>query len=130
MKVSYVQRVKRADGRTDLYFRKGTFRSGPLKSADNSHELKVEVDAILAQMEAATIALKPMIGTVRGAMEKYNSSSEFTGLEESTKREYQYKIDELIAVCGAVPLKDVTYPWLKDLPVSYTHLTLPTICSV
>ena len=115
MKVSYVQRVKRADGRTDLYFRKGTFRSGPLKSADNSHELKVEVDAILAQMEAATIALKPMIGTVRGAMEKYNSSSEFTGLEESTKREYQYKIDELIAVCGAVPLKDVTYPWLKDL---------------
>jgi hypothetical protein len=26
-----------------------------------------------------------------------------------------HKIDELIAVCGAVPLKDVTYPWLKDL---------------
>ena len=115
MKVPHVQRVKRANGRTDLYFRKGAFRAGPLKAADNTPELEAEVEAILAQMGTAAIALTPTIGTVRGAMERYNISSEFIGLAEGTKREYQYRIDELIAVCGAVPLQDVTYSWLKAL---------------
>jgi hypothetical protein len=81
MDVRYVQRVKRSNGRVDLYFRKGDFRRGPLMSAYNSPELQQEVDAILAQMAAAAAAAaNPAPGTVRGALSRYNRSAEFVGL--------------------------------------------------
>lgn len=115
MKVRYVQRIKRPCGRVDLYFRKGDHRRGPLKSADYTHELKLEVDAILAEIEAAALAAKPVAGTVGGALKNYNRSAEFIGLEASTKRVYQYMIDELTEDCGDVLLGSVTYAWLKDL---------------
>lgn len=115
MKIPYVQRVKRDNGRVDLYFRKGDHRRGPLKAADNTHDLKVEVDAILAEIETAALAQKPVAGTVGGALKNYNRSAEFIGLEASTKRDYQYKIDELSEDCGDVLLRDVTFAWLKDM---------------
>jgi hypothetical protein len=115
MTIRHIQRIKRKCGRVDLYFRKGEFRRGPLKSADNTHELKLEVDAILAEIEAATLATKPVVGTVGGALENYNRSAEFIGLEASTKRDYQYKITELLEDCGDVLLKDVTFGWLKEM---------------
>ncbi len=115
MTVRYVQRIKRSDGRIDLYFRKGEFRRGPLRSADGTPGLQAEVDAILAQMEAAVAAATPVVGTVRGTLQRYNRSAEFTGLEASTKRHYQYMIDELSDVFGDVLLGAVVYPFLKDL---------------
>jgi len=114
--VKYIQRIRRPDGRVDLYFRKGDLRRGPLVSGDNTLELKDEVDAILAQIAAAAAAAaKPTVGTVGGALEQYNRASEFTSLEASTKRDYQYKIDELKDHCGPVRLDQVTYTWLKAL---------------
>jgi hypothetical protein len=115
MKVRYVQRVRRDDGRTDLYFRKGGVRRGPLKSADGTFELEAEVQAILAEMKQALAAAEPVVGTVGGALKKYNRSSEFITLERSTQRDYQYKINELAADCGDVLLEHVTYDWLKAL---------------
>ena len=116
MDVRYVQRVKRSNGRVDLYFRKGDFRRGPLMSADNSPELQQEVDAILAQMAAAAAAAaNPAPGTVRGALSRYNRSAEFVGLELSTQRNYQYMIDELSDVFGDVRLGAVNFAFLKDL---------------
>lgn len=115
MKVRYVQRIRRENGRVDLYFRKGDHRRGPLNSADNTYELKLEVDAILAEIEAAARAVRPVAGTVGGALKSYNRSAEFIGLEASTKRVYQYIIDELVEDCGDVLLGLVTYSWLKSL---------------
>lgn len=115
MKAPYIQRIKRQNGRVDLYFRKGDHRRGPLKAADDTHDLKVEVDAILAEIKAATLAQKPIVGTVGGALKTYNRSAEFIGLEASTKRDYQYKLDELVEDCGDVLLREVTFSWLKDM---------------
>lgn len=114
MKVPYVQRIKRRDGRVDLYFRKGDFRRGPLVASDGTADLKREVDAILAQIALATTALVPTVGTVGGALRKYNRSSEFIGLAASTQRNYQYMIDELVADFGDTRLTDVDYTLLKD----------------
>ncbi len=115
MTIPYVQRVRRKDGRIDLYFRKGDARHGPLKAADDTLELKLEVDVIVARLATAQAAATPTVGTVLGALEQYNRSSDFTGLEPATKRDYQYKIDELKEDCGSVRLSDVAYPWLKAL---------------
>lgn len=115
LKTKYVQRVRRGDGRTDLYFRKGDVRRGPLKAQDGTFELEAEVQAILAEMNQAAAAAEPVVGTVGGALRKYNRSSEFITLEPSTQRDYQYKINELAADCGDVLLEHVTYDWLKAL---------------
>lgn len=115
MSVRFVQRIKRSNGRVDLYFRKGDFRRGPLKAGDGTPELQDEVDAILAQMEAAAAASAPVVGTVRGALAAYNKSAEFVGLERSTQRNYQYMIDELADVFRDVPLAAVTYPFLMEM---------------
>lgn len=113
--IRYIQRIRRDNGRVDLYFRKGDLRRGPLASADNTSELQAEVDAILAEIAAAQTAAVPAIGTVRGALKAYNKSAAFLSLERSTQRNYQYKIDELAEVFGDVPLGAVTYAFLKDL---------------
>lgn len=116
MTVKYVQRIKRADGRESLYFRKGDFRRGPLLAAYGSPELQAEVDAILAQIEVAAEALAaPAPGTVGGALKRYNKSAEFVGLQASTKRNYQYMISELSDVLGGVLLGAIVYAFLKDL---------------
>lgn len=115
MQVRFVQRVKRPNGRVDLYFRRGDVRCGPLKAADGSDELQAEVDAILAQLQAAAAAAKPAASTIEGALRAYNRSAEYVGLEPSTKRNYQYMIDELIHDVGAVRLADVDFAFLKAL---------------
>lgn len=115
MRVPHVQRVKRANGRVDLYFRKGSVRRGPLKSPDNTPELQTEVSRILEGLKRAAAAAVPVAGTVGRALERYNRSSEFLGLAQSTQRNYQYMIDELVTDCGDLRLQDVDYTWLKDL---------------
>lgn len=115
MTVRFVQRIKRSNGRIDLYFRKGDLRRGPLKAGDGTPELQAEVDAILVQMAAAAAASVPVVGTVRGALVAYNKSAEFLGLATSTQRNYQYMINELSDVFRDVPLAAVTYPFLKEM---------------
>ena len=114
-KVPYVQRIKRKDGRVDLYFRKGDFREGPLSSPDGSEELQAEVEAILKRIEKAEAARVPKAGTVGGMLKAYNKSAEFLALARSTQKEYQRLIDELDADCGDIHLREIDTAWLRDM---------------
>lgn len=115
-KVSNVQRIKRSNGRIDLYFRKNGYREGPLLSPDGTQELKDEVDAILRRLDRASeAASKPKAGTVGGLLSAYNRSAEFLANARSTQKEYQNYIDELIEDIGSVLLKDVTRSWVLEL---------------
>ncbi len=114
--VPHVQRIKRANGRVDLYFRKGGWREGPLKSADGTPELKAEVDAILAKLKlAGEAAAKPKANTVGGTLTLYNRSPEFLCLAASTKYQLQYLIDELIEDCGSTLLNKVDRAWVLEM---------------
>jgi hypothetical protein len=115
-KVRYVQRVNR-DGKVHLYFRKGDYREGPLKSADGSLELVAEVDAILARLANAEAAQKkPVAGTVGAMLKEYNRDpSTFLAKARSTQSEYQRLIDELVEDCGEVRLSEVTPAWLREM---------------
>ncbi|RZJ19089.1 MAG: site-specific integrase [Brevundimonas sp.] len=114
-KVPHVQRIKRSSGRVDLYFRKGDFREGPLRSADNTPELKAEVGAILARIEATIRAATPKAGTVGAMLRQYNKSAEFLALARSTQRAYQRLIDEIDADAGDVMAGEVTAGWVRDM---------------
>lgn len=116
IKVPNVQRVKRKDGRLDLYFRMGDYREGPLTSPDGTAELLAEVTAIKARLKRAAEAHKrPKTGTISGILATYNRSAEFLALARSTQREYQFIIDELTADCGAMLLRDITRAWVIDM---------------
>jgi integrase len=115
IKVPHVQRIKRANGRVDLYFRKGDYREGPLQSPDGSQALADEVRAILQRLEKVQAAGEPKAGTVGGLLKAYNRSAEFLALAGSTQVDYQYLIDELIETVGDVLLSDVTRGWLVSL---------------
>ncbi len=109
LKVPHVQRIKRTDGRVDLYFRKGGWREGPLKSADGTPDLMAEVQTILNKVDRAqTAALKPRSNTVGGLLRAYNKSAEFLMLARSTQGEYQNYIDEIIEDCDTWPLTEVS----------------------
>jgi hypothetical protein len=110
-----VQRVKRANGRVDLYFRKGAYRQA-LTAPDGSEELRAEVEAILKRIaKAAEATAKPIGGTVGAMLKTYNRAAEFLMLAGSTQREYQRLIDELIADCGDVMLPEVDTAWVKGM---------------
>jgi hypothetical protein len=116
LKIPNVQRIKRANGKIDLYFRKGDYREGPLSSADGTPELKEEVDAIMSRLgRAVEAANKPRAGTVGGMLKAYNKSAEYLALARSTQSEYQNYIDELTEDIGDVLLRDVTRSWVMDL---------------
>ncbi|EGF93067.1 phage integrase [Asticcacaulis biprosthecium C19] len=116
IEVKHVQRVKRAKGNTDLYFRKGDYREGPLSSPDGTQALKDEVDAILKRLEATSRAVaKPKTGTLAGALNDYNRSADFITLARSTQNGYQDYIDELTDDCGDVLLADITRSWIMEL---------------
>lgn len=114
-KIKHVQRIKRANGRVDLYFRKGDFREGPLLSPDGTEALQAEVDAILQRIERATLAMAPRAGTVGAMLKQYNRSAEFLSLARSTQKEYQRLIDEMIDDAGETLLKEVDGPWMRDM---------------
>lgn len=115
MKVPYVQRVRRSDGRVALYFRKADYREGPLKSPDGSPELKAEVDTILDRLARADAARTPIAGTVGGLASRYRKSAEFINLAASTQKEYGRLLDEIEMDVGDVLLRDVDAPWVRDL---------------
>lgn len=116
MKVPHVQRVKRPNGRVDLYFRKGGYREGPLLAADGTVALNEEVEAILRRLKrAATAAARPKAGTVGGLLAGYNRSAEFLVLARTTQANYQDIIDELTEDVGGVLLSEVCRAWLVDL---------------
>lgn len=114
-KIKHVQRIKRANGRVDLYFRKGDFREGPLLSPDGTEALQAEVDAILQRIERATQATAPRAGTVGAMLKQYNRSAEFLSLARSTQKEYQRLIDEMTDDAGETLLKEVDGPWMRDM---------------
>lgn len=114
-KIPFVQRIKRANGRIDLYFRRGDFREGPLLSLDNTEELRAEVDAILRRIEQAIQAKTPRAGTVGAMLKQYNKSAEFLALARSTQREYQRLIDEIEDDAGNTLLAEVTATWMRDM---------------
>lgn len=114
-KVKYVQGVWKGTVR-HLYFRKGDYREGPLRSPEGSDELQHEVDAILARLEAAEAAQTPVTGTVGGMLAEYNKAPDtFLAKARSTQAEYQRLIDELTEDVGDVLLSEVTPKWLRDL---------------
>ena len=47
--IRYVQRVRKGET-VHLYFRRGAYRFGPLRSPDGSEELRKEVESILSQL--------------------------------------------------------------------------------
>lgn len=110
----HVQRVKRAGGRVDLYFRKSDWREGPLRSPDGTPELLDEVKTILAKLERAKTAARPKANTLGGALRAYNNSADFLMLARSTQGEYQNYIDELIEDYDDHPLFEVTHTFLTD----------------
>lgn len=116
IKVPNVQRVRKADGKVHLYFRKGGYREGPLVSPDGSAALLAEVEAIVARLDkAAVAAARPRAGTVGGMLKGYNKSAEFLALARSTQQGYQDLIDELDSDVGDVALSDVSRGWIIDL---------------
>lgn len=116
MHVPFVQRIKRPNGRIDLYFRRKDHREGPLVSTDGTPELKAEVEAIIKRLEQSSKAqAKPKAGTIGGMLRAYNKSSEFLGLARITQINYQGYIDEMIADIGDVQLRDVTRSWIIEL---------------
>lgn len=116
IKVANVQRVKRDNGRVDLYFRTAGHREGPLLSADGSQALQDEVGAIKARLEAAAKAIaNPRAGTIGEVLKIYNNSAEFLANARSTQGNYQDYIDEMIEDCGQVLLSEVTRSWLVEM---------------
>lgn len=130
IRIPHVQRVRRANGRVDLYFRKGDFREGPLANADGSSELLEEVNAILARLDKAARAARPRPDTVPGALRAYTGhiekggagravriggSADFLTLAASTQKEYQRLADELSEDLADVRLADVDGVWLRDM---------------
>ena len=123
--VPNVQRIKRASGRVDLYFRKGDFREGPLANADGTRELLEEVQAILDRLARADAAAVAKPGTVGAALDAYTgvikdgkrikASDDFITLAASTQKEYQRIADEIRADAAGVLLGDVNRPWLRDM---------------
>lgn len=114
-KIKYVQRIRRANGAVDLYFRKGDHREGPLRSLDGSPELKAEVDAILARLARAQAAQTPRAGTVGGAIQRYRKSADFIRLAQSTQKEYERLLSEIEADVGEVRLAEVDRGWISEL---------------
>lgn len=114
-KVPHVQRCVRKNGKVDLYFRKGAWREGPLRSPDGSEALRAEVDAILARMARMEQAQKPRAGTIEGMLRQYEKSADFLALARSTQAAYHDIIDELATDCGDCRLRDVSRSWLRDM---------------
>ena len=112
--IPYVQRIRRADGSLDLYFRKGAYRRR-LQAADGSDDLRDEVNAVLASLAAVERAKTPRAGTVRGMLKAYNRSAEYLALARSTQSEYQRLIDELETDAGDILLSEVTTEWVRDM---------------
>lgn len=116
IKVPYVQRQKAKDGSPLLYFRKGGYRHGPLKSPDGSQALKDEVDAILERISKTEKANStPLAGTIGGMLKAYSKSSEFRSLAARTQGGYQAYLDEMEADIGDVLLADVTRSFVIEL---------------
>lgn len=123
--VPNVQRIKRASGRVDLYFRKGDYREGPLANPDGTQALLDEVKAIITRLDKATAAAAPRPGTVGAALDAYTgvvkdgkrtrASDDFLTLAASTQIEYQRLADEIKLDAGSVALGDVDKPWLRDM---------------
>lgn len=121
-KIRHVQRVRKPDGKIHLYFRKGDYREGPLKSPDGTKALQDEIDAILKRLEAAASAQKPREGTVGGMLLRYAGDggkrrpcAHFLGLAASTQAEYLRMATEIREDVGDVLLGDVTAAWVGDL---------------
>ncbi|WP_292038666.1 MULTISPECIES: site-specific integrase [unclassified Brevundimonas] len=116
IKVKYVQRQKAADGSDLLYFRKGGYREGPLRSAFGTQALQDEVTAIVERINSIELASStPRAGTVGGMLKAYAKSSDFLGLAARTRAGYQDYIDEQIEDIGDVLLSSVTRSWIMGL---------------
>lgn len=116
--IPYVQRVRRPDGRVDLYFRKGAVRR-KLKAADGTAALEAEVRQLLTALESVAEARKPRSGTISGALGEYQRSAEFLVLAASTQREYERVAAHITADCGEVRLSDVTSGFVLDLNAAW-----------
>jgi hypothetical protein len=112
-KVRFVQRVKTERG-VRLYFRKGDVRRA-LVSPDGSEALRLEVEAILAELNSIERAATPTPGTIAGAIRTYNYSAEFLALARSTQKSYQTLLDEIAEDVGDVMLIDVTPALVVEL---------------
>jgi integrase len=121
IKVANVQRVRRKDGRLDLYFRQGDNREGPLKAEDGTQALADEVQAIKDRLAARPA--KPKAGTVGRMLREYSGhspsgippSAEFLALARSTQKEYQRLADEMHDDIGDVLLSEVDRGWVRDM---------------
>lgn len=120
-KISFVQCIKRAGGRTDLYFRKGEHRS-KLASAEGTEELRAEVEAHLARIARLDAAQTPKPGTVGGMLRQYSRSADFLSLSAKTQKEYQRMGDELEADIGDVLLEEVRKSWVVELRDTWATL--------
>ena len=112
--IPFVQRVRRKDGRVDLYFRKGKHR-WRLHSADNSEELRSEVEIVLARVTQIECAKIPKAGTVAGVIVGYMRSADFLGLAASVQKDYRRLANEIERDVGDVHLREVTPGWIRDL---------------
>ena len=101
-KIRHVQRIKRPNGRIDLYFRKGDFREGPLLSPDGTPALQAEVDAILKRIAQAAQAAKPRAGTVGAMLKQYNRSAEFLALARTAQASRMSRIHGPSTSCSSV----------------------------
>jgi hypothetical protein len=113
-KPPFVQRIHRADGRVDLYFRKGDYRQR-LLSADASEELRMEVEKILGHLAGIGNAQKPKAGSVAGLLREFTRSAGFLGYAHSVQKDYQRLADEIEADMGAVLLREISKNWIREL---------------
>lgn len=113
-KIRYVQRLRRADGHVDLYFRKGQHRY-PLVSEDGTDALRAEVEACLARVSQLEKAATPKAGTVGGLLRQYERSADFRALAIRTQKSYARLIDELVEDLGALHLKEITSSAISEL---------------
>lgn len=120
--VPHVQRVISKTGRVHLYFRKGSFREGPLSSPWGSEALRDEVAAIVERVTKAQLAQgKPRPGTVGGLLRAYRKSAEFLELAASTQRDYEYLIEEMATDLDDVRIEDVDRTFIRGLRDGWAH---------
>lgn len=112
-RIPFVERIK-TDGGVRLYFRRGDFRR-PLQSVDGSEALRLEVEAILAELAQVDRAKIPRPGTIGGMIKAYDASADFLSLARSTQAAYQRLLDEVEEDAGDVLPPDVSAAWIREM---------------
>ena len=110
------------------------YNSGNISSVVNSfkevaqNKVNIEVTSDLKKIKSSDKVILPGQGSFKSCVDALNN---INGLAESLNEFVINNKKPLLGICvGLQMFADVGYEETETKAVSYTHLTLPTICSV